>query len=229
MPVYPLTLRAMFLGLVLTWFPLFTAYADEVSGIRPLHGAIEAVLLRLPPDTHYLFDPSSIAQFLAELDGDPPDWAAVYGYGHHDPGHDDRLFTLNRERDAKREGKPALHQRIAFLWFGELSRFDEEEQGFRVALGPRFNPTPWGDVRFKHEDLPATLIAQAGPATAALKVRFRQERTIPIDVVVVGRLIPAESIVYDFSHEEEGRGLIMPVVQVEAVEFVLNESSARRQ
>ena len=31
-----------------------------------------------------------------------------------------------------------------------------------MALGPKFTRTGWGDVRFKHEDLPATLIALAG-------------------------------------------------------------------
>ena len=34
--------------------------------------------------------------------------SVVYGHGHHDSGLDERLFTLNRERDAKRAGKEAL-------------------------------------------------------------------------------------------------------------------------
>jgi len=38
---------------------------------------------------------------------------------------------------------------------------------------------------------------------------------------MTGRLIPGESLVYDFSHEEEGLGLIMPFVRVEQVDFVL--------
>ena len=42
-----------------------------------------------------------------------------------------------------------------------------------------------------------------------------------IDVVMTGQLVPEESIVYDFSHDEEGLGLIMPVVRVEHVEFVM--------
>jgi hypothetical protein len=36
-----------------------------------------------------------------------------------------------------------------------------------------------------------------------------------------GKLMPDESIVYDFSHGEEGLGLIMPFVRVERVDFVL--------
>jgi hypothetical protein len=38
---------------------------------------------------------------------------------------------------------------------------------------------------------------------------------------MTGRLIPEESIVYDFSHEEEGLGLIMPFVRVEQVDCVM--------
>ena len=53
----------------------------------------------LPPDYRILIDPYSIEQFLDALDSTPPDWGLVYG--HHDPDHDERLFTLNRERDAK--------------------------------------------------------------------------------------------------------------------------------
>ena len=52
----------------------------------------------------------------------------------------------------------------------------------------------------------------------------RGER-IDIDVVMCGRLIPEESLVYDFSHEVDGLGLIMPVVRIEAVAFVLADGS----
>lgn len=37
---------------------------------------------------------------------------------------------------------------------------------------------------------------------------------------MTGRLISEESIVYDFSHEEEGRGLIMPVVRIERMDYL---------
>jgi hypothetical protein len=37
---------------------------------------------------------------------------------------------------------------------------------------------------------------------------------------MAGVLIPFESIIYDFSHEEEGVGVIMPVVSVEQVEVL---------
>ena len=44
---------------------------------------------------------------------------------------------------------------------------------------------------------------------------------VEIEVVMTGRLIPDESIIYDFSHEEEGQGVIMPVVRIEQVDYVL--------
>jgi hypothetical protein len=206
-----------------------TILAVEPSGIRPLRLEMGDALAALPPHTHLLFDQAAIEQFLSQLDGTPPDWTAIYGRGHHDLGHDERLFRLNRERDAQREGKDPLQWLLTFVWLGELSRFDEQEGGFRVALGPKFNQTTWGEVRFKHEDLPATLVALAGSHTIGLKARLQKGESVEIDVLMTGRLIPDESLVYDFSHEEEGRGLIMPVVRIEAVEFVLKGGSVGRQ
>lgn len=207
--------------LLLAWLTPAMVSAGDSSGLRPLQKGMSAALASLPPYSHVLFDQKPIEQFLAALDGSPPDWAQVYGQGHHDPGHDERLFALNRERDARREGKEPLQWLITFAWLGELSQFDEEEGGFHVALGPKFNRTTWGEVRFKYEDLPARLIASAGEATAGLKARIQRGERIEIDVLMSGQLIPEESLVYDFSHEAEGLGLIMPVVRIEAVAFVL--------
>ena len=198
-----------------------TTRAAETSGVRPLYSGMAAALAALPAHTHLLLDRNSIEQFLVELDGEPPDWAAVYGQGHHDPGHDDRLFTLNRERDARREGKAPLEWSIAFVWLGVLSEFDEREGGFHIVLGPKFNQTGWGEVRFKYEDLPSTLIASAGQETDRLMARIQRGTPVSVAVLITGRLVPEESLIYDFSHETEGRGLIMPVVRVESVDFVL--------
>lgn len=202
--------------------------AGGVSGVQPLHREFSAALGSLPDQSHLLLEPESIERFLTALDGHPPDWATVYGQGHHDPGHDERLFALNRERDAKRTGNDALQWVVAFAWLGELSRFDQEEGGFRVALGPKYTRTSWGEVRFKHEDLPATLIALAGDETAHLRTRLQQGERIDIEVLMAGRLIEEESLVYDFSHEVEGEGLIMPVVRVDALAFVLREQPSQR-
>ena len=197
--------------------------ADEPLGVTALLSVrLRDVQTHVPPDTHVFIEAAAIEQFLRELDGVPPDWATVYGHGHHDPGHDERLFNLNRERDAKREGNDALHWRIAFLWSGELSTYDQESGGFRIALGPKFTPTSWGVVRFKYDDLPGNLVAVATPPQRENLLRsIDQGQSIEINVIMLGRLIPEESIVYDFSHDQEGLGLIMPVVKIEQVLYLL--------
>jgi hypothetical protein len=198
-------------------------WSEEGTGTGPLR-AIPLTRLHtiLPAGTHLLIDSAAIESFLIALDGTPPDWVTVYGHGHHDPGHDDRLFNLNRERDAKREGNPALTWRVAFIWSGELSRFDSESGGYAVAVGPNVIPTSWGVVRFKPEDVPGNLRAIPDRMVEeTLRRRVGQQENIELFVVMVGQLIPQESIVYDFSHDQEGLGLIMPVVRVEHIEYVL--------
>jgi hypothetical protein len=198
-------------------------YAQEPAGVRPLLKLDRTVLPSLlPSDTRFLVDADQIERFLGELDGTPPDWAQVYGQGHHDPGHDDRLFALNRERDAGRDGKPALQWLVTFVWPAELSAYDPKTGGFRVAVGPQFTKTRWGVVRFKPENLPANLTAVPNPSLReTLRRKFEKGERIELDVAMTGRLIPEESLVYDFSHEEEGRGLIMPVVRIERLDYLL--------
>lgn len=200
-----------------------TVRGQEVETTRPLllSKSVDLETI-LPPDTHLLIETPAIERFLAELDGIPPAWATVYGQGHHDPGHDDRLFSLNRERDELRQGKPALQWSIAFVWPGELSHYDSTTGGISVAVGPKFNPTRWGIVRFKPEDLPGNMLAVPDPGTRATLLReLETKRAVNIVVVMMGRLIPQESIVYDFSHDEEGLGLIMPVVRIERIDYLL--------
>ena len=203
--------------------PVVDGRAEEGIGTRPLLTIAPKDLHRiLPPDSHLLIDPHSIEQFLDALDGAPPDWAMVYGHGHHDPEHDERLFMLNRERDAKRAGKEALQWMVAFLWSGELSRYEPEVGGFTIAMGPIFTPTGWGMVRFKADDLPSNLFAipSAGELDR-LRRQIEAGQKVEIEIAMIGRLIPEESLVYDFSHDEEGLGLIMPVVRIERVEYLL--------
>jgi hypothetical protein len=196
---------------------------EDAIGARPLLTIAPKDLHSiLPPDCHILIDPHSIEQFLDALDGNPPDWALIYGHGHHDPAYDERLFTLNRERDAERAGNPALTQLITFVWFGELSRYDAEAGGFRVGLGPKLTSTRWGVVRFKYEDLHGDLVAKASATLRSeLEQRFARGESIDITVAITGRLIPDESVVYDFSHDQEGLGVIMPVVKVERLDYLL--------
>ncbi len=213
--------RAILLAITL----VFTAegWSAELGGSSPLRYLdLDELDSILPPDATVLIRPASIEEFLTELDGEPPDWSAVYGHGHHDPGHDERLFALNRERDAKRERKQALLKQVVFTWSGALSRYDPVIGGFPIALGPKFIKTTWGMVRFKPEETPGNLsIATDASQQGFLEGLLKQHHPVEIDVVMTGRLIPEESIVYDFSHEEEGLGLIMPFVRVEQVDCVM--------
>ena len=198
-------------------------FSEEVNRARPLLTiGLKDLRAVLPTDAHLLVETLAIEHFLDELDEEPPDWATVYGHGHHDPGHDERLFNLNRERDAKRDGNPVLQWRVTFVWPGELSDYDPRSGGFRVAVGPKFNPTRWGIVRFKSEEVPSNLMAIPHPSQReALQRRFEKDQSIEVDVALTGKLIPEESIVYDFSHDEEGRGVIMPVVRVERIDYLM--------
>ncbi|TMQ28259.1 MAG: glycosyltransferase family 4 protein [Nitrospirae bacterium] len=198
-------------------------WAEDAIGTRPLLTIARKDLHTiLPSDSHILIDPYSIEQFLDALDGNPTDWGLVYGHGHQDPDHDERLFTLNRDRDAKREGKEALQWTVVFLWSADLSRYDPTTGGFSLAIGPIFTPTRWGVVRFKPEEVPSNLVVIPNPSTReVLRRQLDAGRKIGIEIAMVGRLIPDESLVYDFSHDEKGLGIIMPVVRIERVEYLM--------
>jgi hypothetical protein len=209
--------------LILTVGSVGEGRAEDILGVRPLLTIASMDLHTiLPPDSRILIDPRSIEQFLDALDKTPPDWGLVYGHGHHNPARDERLFTLNRERDAKRADNPVLAQLITFVWFGELSRYDAEAGGFHVALGPKFTPTRWGVVRFKYEYFQGDLVAKASAKLRdELELRFARGESVDIIVAMTGRLIPDESVLYDFSHDQEGLGVIMPVVKVERLDYLL--------
>jgi len=209
--------------LLLASFVAADAWSGEPAGQTPLrHLSVDELHTILPSETKLMVRSGAIEQLLVELDGEPPDWPSIYGHGHHDSGHDDRLFALNRERDAKRAGRPALSERVAFIWTGSLSRYDRELGGFPVALGPNFIKTTWGMVRFKPEEAPGNLVVGTDPSRQMEFERLlMQGQPVEIEVVLTGRLNPEESIVYDFSHDEEGLGLIMPIVRVEQVDFVM--------
>ena len=199
--------------------------SDDAVRIGPLRAMpLSRSASILPPNTLLLVEQAQIEAFLTSLEGTPPDWETVYGGGHHDPGYDDRLFQLNRERDAAREGKPALTQRVAFVWPGELSQADTRNEGYAVPLGPELNVTTWGIVRFKPEDVPSNL--RAIPDTHLsrdIDERLSKHETVPVLTVMTGVLIPSESIIYDFSHDAAGIGMIMPVVRLEQVDFLLSQ------
>lgn len=215
--------RIFLLWLLCLWGIPAGVPAQDASGTASLWTIpLAEIGTKLPRDTQVLIERSAIEAFLAELDGTPPDWANVYGHGHHDADLDERLFNLNRERDAAREGKAALTRRVAFVWPGEISRLDPESRSYAVSLGPEFNRTSWGIVRFKTEDLPGNLRARPRKKIAAqIRSRLAKGETVDVTVVLVGTLIPTESIDYDFSHDEEGRGMVMPVIHIEQVGYLL--------
>ncbi len=202
-------------------------FGEEAIGVKPLHHLpLSQIQQVLPPNTNLLNDPCAIEQYLRELDGAPPDWVTLHGQGHGDPTYDERLFRLNRERDVRRVGNAALNRVIAFVWSGVLSTYDPDSTGFHVVLGPRFTETTWGLVRFKYEDLFGNLIAIPPPEQSrAIREEIGRGRSPDIDVVMLGTLVPEESIVYDFSHDEEGRGVVMPVVRIRDIVYLYQTSS----
>jgi hypothetical protein len=195
--------------------------AQTVPGVRPLHFGHQGHLQSFVPAGAALLEkPAEIEHFLEALDGRPPDWAAIYGYEGH--AYDERLFGLNRERDRLREGRPALQQRVTFLWPGELSDYGPFRAGFTVAVGPKTIATRWGLVRFKPEDLPPSMVAVPDPAAReGLRRRRAQGARIEVTVAMTGRLVAEESLIYDFAHEEAGRGMVMPVVRIERLDYYL--------
>lgn len=205
------------------FFLSVAARSEDDPGPRPLRTSSIAELDQLlPSGTHLLLNQGAMESFLAALEGTPPDWTTVYGRGHHDPGHDERLFNLNRERDAAREWNPILKWRIAFVWIGELSSFDIDARSYSVAVGPELTPTSWGMIRFKPEEFPSNLRVRPDTHLAdRIDRRLLRHEAVQVSIVMVGTLIPTESVIYDFSHDDEGVGLIMPVVRVEQVEVVL--------
>lgn len=205
--------------------PTLTEAADDF-GVAPLLSLrLHEMHDYLPPNTQLLTDRSAVEGFLQAVEDRPPNWPVIFGDGHHDPDYDERLFQLNRHRDQARAGKEAARRRIAFLWSGELSGYDHDLGGFRVVLGPLFMQTGWGQIRFKYEDLPGNLIAVPDDhQRSTLLDRIQRGKAVEIDVVMTGVLVPEESIIYDFSHEQEGLGLIMPVVRVEHLLYILHSS-----
>jgi hypothetical protein len=220
---------AFFFVALFFWHPAIQESFASASAETPIH--VRALVIAdasdlptlLPQDSHLLIQPEPIEALLVDLEGTIPDWTFVYGQGHHDPGFDERLFQLNRSRDEQRHDKAALGWRVTFIWTGQLSQFDPDRCGFPVAVGPEFIQTRWGMVRFKPADLP-NMTAGADPSLQERLIsRIENGEAIAVKVAMTGHLIPEESVIYDFSHEEEGQALIMPVVQVEQVDYILVE------
>lgn len=214
------------IGLLVIPVGLFSQATEsglEANGVRPL--LVPANKDRrslLPTGARLLDDASEIEAFLEEVDRSQPDWAAVYGADGHGHSLDERLFALNRQRDNLREGNKVLGRLVTFLWPAALSSYEPRSGGFRLAIGPKMIPTRWGLVRFKPEGLPSNVMVIPSPALReAWRGKGELTAHIEITVAMTGRLVPEESIIYDFAHEEPGRGLIMPVVRVQRLDYLL--------
>jgi hypothetical protein len=170
--------------------------------------------------TRLLRDPVEIEKFLEELDDAPPDWTEIHGNSEHP--EEESLFVLNRERDRLRVGRPALSQRITFLWEGLLSSYVPDQIGFLVAVGPEIIDTKWGMVRFKPESLPAELLAVPAPRVGKfLQAKLARGENVRLAVAMTGRVVPNEALIYDFAHEDRAQGMIMPMVRVEQIDYFL--------
>lgn len=201
------------------------AYAEQLSGIQPLHPLHNTNIHSLITDNAIrpLFTAEEQETFLSALEKQPPDWDQL----HDPPGeeHGARLFDLNRKRDDIREGHPLLTQRIAFLWSGFLREFHDKHNGYQVVIGPEFTQTSWGIVRFKPTGLPNEMIAVTTPSLRSSINHFiTKGKPFEIGIVFTGTLIPWESIIYGFSHDGLEQGMILPVVQVDGVHYFFGES-----
>jgi len=203
-------------GITLSW-----SFATEPIGVsRLIHVPESSIKTLLPPSTRPLFTASELEAFLRELEGFPPEWK-VY---HDRPGDElgERIFTLNRARDEARNGHQLLRQRIAFFWSGFLRKYDIHHQGFRVAVGPVLIKTKWGIIRFKPMNLPNEMIAV--PSNTLLKIlqtKVDQGEQIEIIILYAGYLLPHESLMYTFSHEDTDLGMILPFVQIDEVHYLV--------
>ncbi len=201
------------------------AYGQEApEGIRPLNLLEKPIDTVIPADVIFLNESNAAEQFLAKLDNHPPDW--TYLYGKNVDERYDRLFEESEKRDALRVGNPNLTQPIAFLWDGFLTRVRDDNPGFGVSIGPRQIQTSWGIVRFKLANEPIEMTAMPPPKLfEALKTKRARKEEVAIIILYRGRLIPEESLMYDFSTKKEGEGMILPIVELTHVDYFLPKNA----
>lgn len=208
----------LLLGGCATGLPLVPA--DPPSGIRPLQtGALESLV---PDDSRLLDGPEAVERFLVELDGSPPDWARLHhSHGAHGEDHG-LLWEENHTRNRARSGHPLLEQPLTYVWTGTLTSYYPAYDGFGIAIGPKHFHTRWGTVRFKAFRLPVRIVV-VPPAERrdALRRRVASGEDVHVQILFTGRLLPNESVIYAFSHENPGEGVVMPVVRLDHVAYRL--------
>lgn len=204
---------------LLIWSPSLI-HAEPPPGIQPLQQLHNHDVHSLIRDhaVRPLLTAQEQEDFLHELEKQPPEWDQL----HDPPGeeHGARLFELNRQRDDLREGHPLLNQRVAFVWSGILREYHKEHQGYKVVMGPNPTQTSWGIVRFKPTGLPNEMVALPPPSLiTTLTTQIGEGKLLEIGILFTGTLIPWESIIYGFSHDGVEQGMIMPVVQIDGVQY----------
>jgi hypothetical protein len=199
--------------------PLTTS-AESFSGIQPLRylQAQKIYSFLKEKSIRPLLTPQEKEDFLRELENAPPDWNQMHDLPSQEYGA--RLFDLNRQRDELRKEHPLLYQRLAFFWDGILIEFDDEHQGYKVVIGPAPTQTTWGIVRFKPIGFPNEMVSKPPPRLLqVIQNRIGQGQAEEIRVLFTGTLIQWESIIYAFSHDGLQQGMVMPVVQVDGVQY----------
>lgn len=211
-----------FILLPLFFYGPLQAFGSELpDGVRPLL-LTDGKSLRtfVPEETLFLNDPETLDRFLKQLEGSSPDWKFLFG-SNVDERYD-RLFAETEKRDAARIGNTTANQSLAFLWEGDLTSYRPERKGFGVAIGPSQIPTAWGIIRFKIANQPSEMVAV--PPSSLLeelqKKRLHHEQ-VGITILFIGKLIPEESVMYDFSTTKEGEGMILPIVNLTQIEYLL--------
>lgn len=194
---------------------------DLPDGVRPL-SITEGKPLKtfVPEGTIFLNDAATLDMFLKKVEGQPPDWKYLFGSNVEE--RYDRLFDEMEKRDTARIGNSTANESVAFLWDGDLTSYRTQHKGFGVAIGPRQLPSPWGIVRFKIANQPSEMVAvPSSDLLTVLEKKRSSNEQVPITILFVGKLIPEESFMYDFSTVKEGEGMILPVVTVTKIYYFL--------
>ena len=214
---------SVFFVLICVWVAPVAYGKDSPEGIRPLIILEAPIHTFIPSGVKFLNEPKTTEQFLTKLEGHPPDWK--YLLGNNVDERYDRLFDESEKRDALRIDNPNLTQPIAFLWDGFLTSVRDGKAGFGVSIGPRQIQTSWGIVRFKLANEPVEMTAMLPPSLfEALKKKRAGKEEVAIIILYRGKLIPEESVMYDFSTTKEGEGMILPIVELTQVDYYLPKS-----
>ena len=199
--------------------------SEITYGIQPLlELEDQSIQSFIPSSIQTLMMSEEIEHFLQQLEHSPPDWSQLQHPNIREQS--ERLFRFNRRRDKTRSKANALiEQSVAFLWTGILRQYLPKYHGFSLALGPELTQSSWGIIRFKPINLPDYLVAIPTPAMREdLLYRQQQGEPLEITVVCIGTLIPDESLIYAFSHDDHNAGMILPVVSIQNLMYFLKAS-----